>query len=208
MSLRLENVIYLLKITLASSLLTTHSFTLISYYSCCCNQTLLKAAMSTDCTSSSNSHILSIKSSVETLSSSIVAPIMILNTPKATGSFLNSVFHQSPSMTISSQSFLPSASRSTSGPQGLTSKMTRDLATGGGFFPFLAFEAYSARAALAAAFPPAFPPAAAPPFHPPLAASENLETSANQAKAFGCELGFGALPARDSKLSRSASPGA
>ena len=63
-------------------------------------------------------------------------PITILNTPKATGSFLNSVFQNKPSCLISSHNLLPSLSRSTSGPQGLTSRITRDLATGGAFFFF------------------------------------------------------------------------
>lgn len=92
--------------------------------------------MSTDCTSSMSS-ISSATSSVETFSSSMAAPITILKTPKATGSFLNSVFHYRPSILIFSMIYFPSTSRSVSGPYGFTSQITRDLATGAAFFGFL-----------------------------------------------------------------------
>ena len=78
-------------------------------------------------------------------------PMTILKTPYATGSFLNSVFQTRPSCVISFKILAPRASRSFSGPHGLTSKMTIDLATGGAFFFFaaLASSAFFASAALA-----------------------------------------------------------
>ena len=63
-------------------------------------------------------------------------------TPKATGSFLNSVFHKSPSFLISLSNFFANSSRFSSGPHGLISSKTIDFATGGAFF-FLAFAFYS-----------------------------------------------------------------
>ena len=50
--------------------------------------TLLKAAISTDWTNSSNASILSTTSSTEVFSSSHVKPTISLKIPKATGSFL------------------------------------------------------------------------------------------------------------------------
>ncbi|TNV78340.1 hypothetical protein FGO68_gene11879 [Halteria grandinella] len=92
-------------------------------------QILLKAAMSTDWTSSSKASIFSWRSSAETLRSSMTQPMRIFSTPKAMGIFLYSVFQKRPSISMA-RICLASSSRSVSASQGFTSKRIRDLAMG------------------------------------------------------------------------------
>merc|ERR1712147_555732 len=61
------------------------------------SQILLKEEISTDWTNSSKASILSTISSTEVFSSSQEKPIRSLKIPKATGSFLYSVFQKRPS---------------------------------------------------------------------------------------------------------------
>lgn len=113
------------------------------------HQILLKAAISTDWTMSSKASIFSTMSSTETFSSSRENPITSLNIPKATGSFLYSVFQKRPSYVISLIQRLAKTSKSVVSSKGLTSSRTRDIAITTFFFflaPSFAFFAASAAA--------------------------------------------------------------
>ena len=98
--------------------------------------------------------IFSSTRSVDTFASSTTAPITILKTPYAIGSFLYSVFQLRPSIVIP-MILAASASRSVSSPHGFTSQTMIDLAIGG-TLAFLASApfAFNASAAAASSSPP------------------------------------------------------
>jgi len=99
----------------------------------------LKHAISTDCTISSTPSTLSTISSTETFSSSRENPTISLKIPKATGSFLYSVFQKSPSYVIFLKRCAARVSRFVVSSTGLTSSMTIDIAIT--FFFSFFFEA-------------------------------------------------------------------
>mmetsp|Transcript_12769 Transcript_12769/g.19775 ORF Transcript_12769/g.19775 Transcript_12769/m.19775 type:complete len:214 (+) Transcript_12769:73-714(+) len=190
--------------------------------------------ISTDWTKSSSSSIFSITPSTETFSSSRENPTMSLKIPKATGSFLYSVFQKRPSWVSSVNILLARSSRLMVSSRGLTSSITRDIATAFFFsFFFLASSLAFLAASLAASasssssspkrsrsssssffstFFSAFLPlpalagaAAAQEF---LTASVNLDTRQNQANTLGWVSAERSADLRASKAVLSASVGA
>ena len=100
---------------------------------------------------SESSSICSTTVSTDTFSSSKEKPMISLKIPKATGSFLYSVFQNKPSIVIVERMRLKRSSKLVVSSRGFTSSITRDIAitTFFGFFAALAFAFAAAAAAVA-----------------------------------------------------------